>query len=95
MNGLTVSGVARHGHQRSGRLPESAISTADGNAILWRNVSGGQWLMNWTTFRGLLGVVPNVWQIAGVGEYRGTVKSSGSGKAGILWRNTSGEVFRG
>ena len=63
--------------------------------ILWRNSNSGEvyiWLMNGTTIAGQASpetVAPSSgWVIQGVGDY------DGSGRAGILWRNSSsGEVY--
>jgi len=60
----------------------------DGNAdVLWRNTTTGNtiiWLMEGTRKRAArsIGIVPVVWQVAGVGEF------NGDNKADILWHNT-------
>jgi uncharacterized repeat protein (TIGR03803 family) len=61
--------------------------------ILWRDTSGDVaiWEMNGTTVLNgsssfVATVSPSTWTIDGVGDFFGT------GKAGILWRDTSGDV---
>jgi hypothetical protein len=63
------------------------------DGVLWRNANGDTALWNPNgsgafppfTFQDL-GVVPTSWQIAGSGDF------DGSGKDGILWRNSNGDT---
>jgi len=96
-----ASGTSGNWHTRVGAFtfpsckPPPLICCGDFNGdrksdILWRYTSGqvNDWLLNGTGVigGGLVGTVPNDWQIVGVGDF------NGDGKSDILWRNTSGEV---
>ena len=74
------------------------VGTGDFNGdgrsdILWRNLDG--WLSNWLATPGggysvndanALTLVPNDWQVAGVGDF------NGDGRSDILWRNVNGQL---
>jgi hypothetical protein len=96
MNGISIASQGEVGvvSPSSGWVIQG-VGDFDGNGtsdILWQNTTSGEvyiWLMNGTTITNQgspFTLSPSSgWNIEGVGDY------DGSGRAGILWRNSTTE----
>jgi hypothetical protein len=90
-----LAGQSLGGVDSSWAIQTAADFNGDGRAdVLWRNASGEVYL--WAShgsgdtiaFTGQsLGTTPNDWHIQGAADF------NGDGRADILWRNDSGEVY--
>ena len=100
MNGATIQqGIGL------GNVPTnwSIVGTGDFNGdgtsdILWRDTAGDVmiWLMNsngTVSQSSVLGNVPTTWSVVQTGDYGSAVNPAGSGKSGILWTDTSGNLM--